>query len=287
MDSINYSQGNVNYSQTNLGVYTYVNACGDANMSPGFWRRQFADAPTRAQLRFDVIFGLVLPVLCFVFDPVIFQGGGELVRGDGIYREARLFAYTASALEMATLACWLFVIRRYPAWSRPAGGVMAAGALFSFALGVAILPFSVIGLLFVGIGALGFMPFVTALVYLRNARRALRLNRTNSPVRGGAGAAFAFGLAFALGTPAVAHRGATVIIKGASAEVLAGGELSPPRRRVVRALTLLSGETFYDLVEEHSWQPDAERRARLAEAYREVTGRDITDYRQRRGPFDD
>ncbi|HVF44768.1 MAG TPA: hypothetical protein VM936_17220 [Pyrinomonadaceae bacterium] len=278
----------INYSQTNMGVYTYVNACGNVPR-PRFWRGQFGDAPTRAQVRFDVIFGLVLPVLCFAFDPIVFRGDTELVGGDGVYRQVRLFAYTASAIEMATLACWLFVIRRHPAWSRPAGGVMAAGALFSFALGVAILPFSVLGMLFVGVGALGFIPFVTALVYLRNARRALRLNRAGSPVRGGASAAFAFGLAFALGTPAAAQRGATLIIRGASAEVLAGGRLSPQRRRVVRALALLSGETFYDLVEEHGWQPDAERRFRLAEAYRQVTGGDITDYRyeHRHSPFDD
>lgn len=281
MDSINYSQPDINYSQTNLGVYTYVNACGNTNMSPRFWRRQFGDAATRAQLRFDVIFGLVLPVLCFAFDPIVFRGDFGLIGREGVYHSVRLFAYTASALEIATLACWLFVIRKYPVWSRPAGGVMAAGALFSFVLGVAILPFSVIGMLFVGVGALGFIPFVTALVYLRNARRALRLNRRGSPVRGGASAAFAFGLAFALGAPAVAQRGANAIIKGASAEVVAGGELSPLRQRVVRALALLSGETCYDLAEEYGRQPDAERRARLAEAYREVTGKDISSFRDR------
>lgn len=279
----------INYSQTNIGVYTYVNACGNTNMRPRFWRRQFNDAPTPAQFRFDVIFGLVLPVLCLVFDPIVFRsGGGELFGRDGIYQRVRFFAYSASALEMATLACWLFVIRKYPAWSRPAGGVMAAGALFALAVGLAILPFSVIGLLFVGLGALGFIPFVTALVYFRNARRALRLNRAGEPVRGGAMAAFAFGAALALCMPAVAQRCARLVVRRASAEAVAGGELSPGRQRVVRALTFLSGETFDDLVAEYSWETDAERKSRLAEAYWEVTGRDITEYRRRRrGVFDD
>ncbi|HEV7890399.1 MAG TPA: hypothetical protein VGP08_07160 [Pyrinomonadaceae bacterium] len=275
----------INYSQTNLGVYTYGGACGNTQPRPRFWRRQFGDAPTRAQFRFDVIFGLVLPVLCFVFDPIVFRGGGGFaVGGDGIYRQARFFAYSASALEMATLACWLFLVRKYPAWSRPAGGVMAAGAFFSFALGLAILPFSVIGIVVLGIGLLGFIPFLTALVYLRNARRALRLNRAGAPVRGGALAAFVFGLAFALGMPAVAQRGATLIIRRASAEAVEFGELSPQKRRVVRALAFLSGETFYDLVKAYYLESDAERRSRLAEAYWEVTGRDVTDYRHR---FDD
>ena len=271
----------INYSQTNIGVYTY----GNASAKPRFWRRQFGDAPTPTQLRFDVIFGLVLPVLCFVFDPIVFRsGGGELFGRDGIYQSVRLFAYSASALEMATLACWLFVIRRHPAWSRPAGGVMAAGALFAFALGLAILPFSVIGLLFVGVGGLGFIPFVTALVYLRNARRALRLNRASAPVRGGATAAFAFGVAFALAAPAVAQRSAKLIIRRASDEVSAGGVLSPGRQRVVRALASLTGETFEDIVKDYDWESDADRKSRLAEAYWEVTGRVITDRRSR---FDD
>jgi hypothetical protein len=228
----------------------------------------------------------VLPVLCFAFDPVVFRGDYNLLGHQGVYHRLRLFAYSASALEIATLACWLFVIRKFPAWSRPAGGVMAAGALFSFALGLAILPLSIAGLLFVGLGALGFIPFVTALVYLRNARRALRLNRAGEPVRGGATAAFAFGLAFALGMPAVAQRGATRIVRNASAEVVEGGELSPQRRRIVRALTFLSGETFYHLIRQHSEEPDAERRHRLAEAYEEVTGEDMDAYRRRRDMFD-
>jgi hypothetical protein len=265
----------IKYSATNLGVYTY----GNAHARPRFWRRQFDDSTTRAQLRFDVIFGLVLPVLCFVFDPVVFRGG--IVGGDGLYHRVRLFAYAASALEIATLACWLFLVRGFPAWSRPAGGVLAAGALFSFALGLAILPLSLIGLVFAGVGALGFIPFITAVVYLRNARRALRLNRTSIPVRGGAAVSFAFGLAFALGMPAVSQRGATRVVRRASEEVLAGGELSPQRQRVVRALTFLSGETFEDLVYQYSWESDAERRFRLEEAYWEVTGEEIGDFRRR------
>lgn len=276
----------INYSQTNLGVYTYGLTHVNTSVRPRFWRRQFGDAPTRAQLRFDVIFGLALPVLCFVFDPIVFRGDFNPLGQEGIYQRVRLFAYTASALEMTTLACWLFVVRKYPAWSRPAGGVLAAGAFFSFALGVAIAPFSVIGLLFVGIGALGFIPFVTALVYLRNACRALRLNRTGTPVRGGALAAFAFGLAFALGVPAVVQRGTTRIIRNASAEVVAGGRLSPRRRGVVRALTSLSGASFRDLVEQYHSETDRERKSLLAEAYWEVTGEDINDFYSRR-TFDD
>jgi hypothetical protein len=257
----------VYFHPTNLGVYTHGR--------PRFWKRQFDDTPTRKQFHFDVAFGLIIPILCFVFDPVVFRGS-DLV-GDGIYQRFRFIAYAASAIEMATLACWLFLVRQSPAWSRPAGGVLAAGAFFSFALGLAILPFSVVGLLFLGLGALGFVPFVTAVVYLRNARRALRLNRTGAPVRGGATASFVFGLALALGMPAVAQRLAARVISSASAEALAGGELSPRRRLVVRALVRVSGESLDDIVKQYSWEPDDARRTSLATAYWEVTGEYIDE----------
>ncbi len=234
----------VYFHPTNLGVYTYGDTCGDAQLKPRFWRRQFDDTPTRKQLRFDIAFGLVIPVLCFAFDPIVFRGGA--FTDDGFYHRFSLFAYAASALEMATLACWLFLVRKFPAWSRPVGGVLAAGAFFSFAIGVAILPLSIIGLLFVGLGALGFIPFVTAVIYLRNARRALRLNRASVPVRGGAAAAFAFGLALALGAPAVSQRVATRVVESARADALAGRELSRPRRLMVRAITVVSGDTVYE-----------------------------------------
>lgn len=263
---------NVYFHPTNLDVYTHK--------PPRFWRRQFNDSPTRAQFRFDIAFGLVIPVLCFVFDPLVFRG--DILALNGVGHQFRFFAYTASAFEIVTLACWLFLVRDFPAWSRPAGGVLAAGALFSFTLGVVILPLSLIGLVFAGLGALGFIPFVTAIVYLRNARRALRLNRTGAPVRGGATASFVFGLVLALGTPAAAQRVAKRVVRSTSAEVLAGTELSPPRQRVMRAVTFLSGETFDDIIRQYEVESEPARRGSLAEAYWEMTGEDIDDASSRR-----
>jgi hypothetical protein len=261
---------NVYFQPTNPGVYKYGRR--------RFLRRQFDDVPTQAQFNFDVAFGLVIPVLCFVFDPIVFRGG--FLHEGGAFQSVRLFAYAASAIEIATFACWLFVVRSFPAWSRPAGGVLAAGAFFSFALGFAILPLSIIGLLFVGVGALGFIPFVTGIVYLRNARRALRLNRKSGPVRGGALVSFAFGLFVALALPAATQRGATRVVRSAGAEILAGGEPSPRRMRMARALTRVTGETFDDMAEEYSRQTDPERKARLAHAYEELKGEDISNNRR-------
>jgi hypothetical protein len=65
-------------------------------------------------------------------------------------------------------------------WTVPSGvkayfaGVFVVGGLFASMLGVLMLPFSIAGLIFFGLGFLGLIPFVAAWVYFRNAIRAYR-----------------------------------------------------------------------------------------------------------------
>jgi hypothetical protein len=110
----------------------------------GFWRRQFDDAPTRAQRWFDVTFGVVMPILCFYFDPVVFRGG--LLNDNGLYPKVQLYAYTISALEIVALCAWLFAAGRRGLGPAVLTGVLLGGAIFSFVTGVMILPYSIFGL---------------------------------------------------------------------------------------------------------------------------------------------
>lgn len=50
---------------------------------PRFFKRQFASQRTEAQDAFDITFGIVLPILVLVADPIVFKGGflGEPVPG--------------------------------------------------------------------------------------------------------------------------------------------------------------------------------------------------------------
>jgi hypothetical protein len=169
----------------------------------GFWRRQYDGAPTRAQRRFDVTFGIVMPVVCLVCDPFVFRGG--VIHDRGLYQQYQLYAYAISALEMVALCAWLFPAGR--AGRRPAAlaGMLFAGALFSFWVGFSILPYSFFGLVVI-IGVLGFVPFLTAFVYLRNGWRAAGeagLAGNGSPRL--AAVALTCGFFFALGAPAVTH----------------------------------------------------------------------------------
>jgi hypothetical protein len=239
----------------------------------GFWARQFAGEPTAAQTRFDVVFGIIVPVLCFIFDPVVFQdkfGGGI----GGFYRGVSFYAYTLSAAEILALGCWLYFGARASRWAAPAAGIFLAGALFSFVLGVAILPLSVVGLLFL-VGALGFVPFLTALVYLRVGVRALRLVLGGDEAAGRATAWVTLGLLFTLVAPAAAQHGARRAVTSAFVEALAGRDLSAPKRTATRALAKASGATFDEAVWAYGRETDPVRRARLAKAYADVTGGDI------------
>lgn len=142
----------------------------------GFWRRQFTGDPTPRQDSFDRWFGVALPVACFVFDPLIFQGW---MLEEGLLQDFRLFVYLVSAIEIGMLLCWFTFRRDLATFAAPFAGVFLAGGLFSLLIGIIISPFSVLGIMWV-IGLAGFTPFFTAVVYLRNGVRAMRAQVNNS-----------------------------------------------------------------------------------------------------------
>ena len=167
-----------------------------------FWRRQFGGQVTRAQRRFDIAFGFVMPVLCFVLDPIVFHKWLSYKPGFLLGRW-QFYAYTISALEMVALAAWL---SKASGGGRPPallGGMLIGGGVFSLVVGVLILPFSLVGLIYFFVGALGFTPLLTAVVYLRNGWRAANPGRSGDDMSWRDAVEFALGLVFALGAPVV------------------------------------------------------------------------------------
>jgi hypothetical protein len=136
----------------------------------GFWRRQFAGEPTRAQTRFDLIVGVLLPLFCLVADPIVFS------RYDSILTRYRWLAYTFIVIEVVVLGLWLALRRRLTGSAAFFVGPLGAGGVFAFLIGLGILPISVVGMLVV-IGVLGFTPFFTSVVFFRNGVRALARSR--------------------------------------------------------------------------------------------------------------
>src|SRR6266536_1392415 len=94
-------------------------------MAVGFWRRQFMPTTTRAQIIFDLLFGIVSPVLCFVYDPIVFKSDF----GDGLFVEYQSFAYIVSVVEILLLIMWLVCGRQLEPRTQLLGGMLLAGAL--------------------------------------------------------------------------------------------------------------------------------------------------------------
>lgn len=141
-------------------------------LAAGFWRRQFQTRATKAQMKFDWIFGVILPVVCFTFDPIVFQseigffGGFSLVA----FKSA---AYILSFVSVMAMAAWLIWGEKLKWLNAPLAGFFAVGGIISLIIGILIAPLSLLGLIIL-IGVLGFTPLFTSIVYLRNALRAFQ-----------------------------------------------------------------------------------------------------------------
>jgi len=162
-----------------------------------FWKKQFSQEITSKQNSFDVIFGIMLPILCLIFDPDIFRDG--LLVGVGYLSSFQIFAYVSIGLGIATLSIWLLSKTESSILIGIISGILFAGALLSLALGVYLLPLSTFGLLLI-IGIFGFTPFLTAFAYLRNGIRAIQKiqSDTNKVLFAGT---ILFGMVFVIGIP--------------------------------------------------------------------------------------
>lgn len=233
-----------------------------------FLRRQFRVEATLAQIIFDITIGIVLPILCLVFDPLVFRRG---IFGAPMAGQFQLFAYAFIAIEIVALALWLGVGAGAGEWCGVLAGIMLAGALFSVAIGIYLLPYSLFGLIIV-IGALGFTPFLTALIYLRNARRALKAAKSQMP-RAGLTVTLLLGATLALGAPAFAHWRINKLVKSSLAEVLEGDDSQA--EAAVRRLGYVSWVASAELdqvVRAYGRTTDPQRKERLARAYLASTG---------------
>ncbi len=137
---------------------------------------------TRQRVLIDIFIGIVIPILCFAFDPGIFEGG--ILFGRAPFSRFALYFYCITTLECGCLLLWLVSQDYWGAFSRwVLGALLYIGFLFALLTGIALLPFSLVGIVFLGIGVLGFAPFITARVYLRNAMIALTPSK-DSPLTG-------------------------------------------------------------------------------------------------------
>lgn len=238
-----------------------------------FWRRQFAPTATRRQITFDVIVGIILPLLCLFFDPVVFRGGFR--SEGGILQNFQLFAYTVITLEVLTLAVWLIGGERVGAWASAIAAVLLAGSLFSLVIGIVLLPLSILGLFFAFIGALGFTPFITFIIYLRNGRRALRAANAGARRYEFMGALL-LGTVFVLGGPALAQWKVSEMAEQSVEELIGGeGKSAAAAMQRLKYVNRIMSVNLDKMVRAYEKSDDPAYKERLARLYTEITGQSI------------
>jgi hypothetical protein len=230
----------------------------------GFWQRQFALPATGAQRWCDVLFGIGAPILCLYFDPAVFRPG--LGVEFGYMRGIRTFSYLEIALSILVLAYYL--ARRKPSFLM--AGALAGGALFSFLLGLAMLPLTLIGLLLI-IGIFGLAPFVTSFVFLRNAVRCSK-QRGTAISRKRAVPTFAFGFTLIVAVPLAAQISITKVESHAVLALQSGSEQD--YFAAIRTLKRMRYDPDEIAMAYQRCENDMQRR-RLARAYKEMTGHEV------------
>jgi len=238
----------------------------------GFWARQFGDFETDRQALFDVVLGVILPVIVLVVDPIVFQGG--LFNGQPVLGRFQIFAYLFCALEMGLFLAW----RTWRAQLRPIGGVIGgallAGAIFSFLVGVVLLPFSLIGLIVV-IGAAGFTPFLTGLVYLRTGLRAIRAQQNSLSTRVRA-LVVAVTLLSAVGTPIAFSQAYTSVVSYVVSDLTySEGAEAEQRIRQLRWLPIIPSPERERIVEIYQREQHLHKKELIRNYWKELTGKDI------------
>lgn len=239
---------------------------------PGFWARQFGPNRTGGQDAFDVTFGLILPILCFMADPIVFKSLALI--GRPLLEDYQSFAYVVSTVEMGFFLVWRTFPARANTLSPVFGGVFLLGACVSGLIGVIMLPLTLSTLLFV-IGLVGLIPFLTAFVYLRTGIRALNVEANVSPFAPRITVATLSGL-LVIGSLVVACTFAENSISASVDTVIYGNaveaEAAVNRLKWIRFIPA-KHTTRLALAYGREWND--EKKAILARAYWEITGDDV------------
>jgi hypothetical protein len=235
----------------------------------GFWKRQFQIQPTTAQKTFDWAFGIILPVICFVFDPIVFKGG--FGSDGGMFSSVRPFAYVLCFACIVGMAAWLLFGSKLRWLNGFLAGLFFLGGVVSLCVGIVLFPFSFIGL-FVLIGALGFTPLLTAITYLRNALRVFDASKMFL-VKSVRNYAFGFGIVFSASL-AVAINGEVTH----AYQNLEFGDAQAVYAEQTRLRLLTPLVNSDELVRIYQNAPDnPEKQQALADVYKALTGKNIKE----------
>jgi hypothetical protein len=127
-------------------------------------RDRFVRPPSTRARWLYAIAGGCLPIVCLLFDPIIFRGNPDSVATQNAsYGAYRAFGYVATVLACALLL--RAVLSRRIATLET--GMLYGAAAVSLTLGILILPLALFGSFFEPIALLGFSPLLASAAYAR------------------------------------------------------------------------------------------------------------------------
>lgn len=121
--------------------------------------------PPKTQMRyvFDVAFGIIVPVVCFYYDPLILKQTPPLTCGSPLLGiNTAYYVYPAVGIGILTLLIWLRGGDWLPKWGAFFSGIFLTGTVTAIILGLPLVIF-------------GFPAWLAAYVYGRNAKEAWQL----------------------------------------------------------------------------------------------------------------
>lgn len=215
----------------------------------------------RAGVRWSI--GVALPIAMILLDPAVFQS--HVSFGPAILGGVKAFCYVATGLALLTFVIWMM----RPHQSALTGGIFAGAAIFATTLGFVLLPFSMMGILFFGVGLLGLSPFLMALVF---ARAAWTVLPREAPKRRRS-ALFLSGLLLVFGIPSSIQQTSSLVFEQSLMDIASDDALVSTRgvERLRRWSVLIDLER---IVDEYVKETEPTRQARLGAAYQRLTGQD-------------
>lgn len=212
--------------------------------------------------------GVLLPWLLIVADPAVFRGSA-LSMGGSFLGEYRALAYVTTLVFTASL-----LLRLVKPYARSLlSGVLGTGALFSLGLGLLLLPLSLVGSLFAGLGLLGLLPFLFSYVYAAQALKAWRSLPARAPRQAAAATALA-GCLLPILPSATAH----ILVERRFRAVLEEATSDDPARRRQGIESLRGLRPIVDLHRLggiYLAETDPRRKLRIANAFEWLTGESI------------
>ncbi len=156
------------------GLVVFVGCIALGNI---IYPRAYPHQLQRQIVMFDVLWGIVMPLVCLACDPLLFRGptrdwGGIWMKLH--FGQEAIASYCLIVWQILSLAVWH--IGR--PWLKGLAGLFLGtwivGTIFSAGLGLLLVVPATLGLA-IGIGLLGFTPWFTSFLLLRRLRESIEL----------------------------------------------------------------------------------------------------------------